>query len=339
MLAQHSSGSLINQTLLTSNIAPQANSDLDNRSIALEGEVRALANAGDQSLVKYGDSGFRTLREATLWLAENFQSSTGVFGYILDFHTMMQHISSESSSGQEISEENVSKQMGKANKLNFNGIAETTAVDSFGFKIPTFFSTNKDDVIICDNQSYFSKIRTFEEWLHSHEGKREKLKQRLDDFRYSFEAIINQNTVSLSRFNLLCVRALHDCISWTEDLMKFIDDTYNTYHLAHFGADKAWHVTARLVTKSIQIVAKPRIGMELSFKSQEKDQIGNTIFYTALRSLDEMMTIRRNRFKHHPEVTSELSQYLAMNTDFEATQILQKSVNHLTDVTKRSRSS
>lgn len=251
---------------------------------------------------------------------------------------MMQHISSESSSGHGLSDKNISKRMNKATKLNFNGIAETTSVYSFGFKIPTFFSTNKDDMIIRDNQSYFSKIKTFEDWSHPHEGKSEKLKQRLEDFRYSFEAFINQNTVSLSCFNVLCVRALNDCISWTEHLMKFIDGTYNTYYLAHFGADKAWHVTTRLATYLIQIVAKPRIGMEISFKSQEKDQIGNIIFYTALRSLDEMMAIRRFRFKHRPEVTSELSQYLGMNTDFEATQILQKSVEDLTDLTKKFKS-
>ena len=204
---------------------------------------------------------------------------------------MMQHISSESSSGLGSTDENVSKRMGKASKLNFNGIAETTAVDSFGFKIPTFFSSNKDDVIVRDTQSYFSKIRSYTDWSHPHEGKREKLKQRLDDFRYSFEQIINQNTVSLSRFNLLCMRALNDCISWTEDLLKFIDDTYNTYHLAHFGSDKAWHVTTRLASKLTQIVAQPHVGMEISFKSQERGQIANVIFFTALKSLDQMMAI------------------------------------------------
>ena len=225
--------------------------------------------------------------------------------------------------------------MGKASKLDFNGIAETTAVDSFGFKIPMFFSANKDDAIIKDTQSYFSKIKNFSDWSHPHEGKREKLKRRLEDFRYSFESIINQNTITLSHFNLLCVQALHDCISWTEDLMKFIDDTYNTYHLAHFGDEKAWHVTTRLASKLIQIVAKPRIGMEISFKSQDKGQIGNIIFYTALRSLDQMMLIRRYRFKHHPEVTSELSQYLAMNTDFEATKQLQSQVEGFTKIVKQ----
>ena len=95
----------------------------------------------------------------------------------------------------------------------------------------------------------------------------------MDDFKFSFEAIINQNTLTLSKFNLICLRALADCISWTEDLMKFIDGTYNTYHLAHFGAEKAWHVTTRLATKLIQIVAQPRIGMEISFKSENKAQI------------------------------------------------------------------
>ena len=218
-----------------SNTASPAHFDLDTRLTNLEGEVKVLSNAGDHTIIKYSDLGFRTLSDAATWLNGHFRSDSSLFGYLLDFHMMMQHISSESSSELGSTDENVSKRMGKVSKLNFNGIAETTAVDSFGFKIPTFFSSNKDDVIVRDTQSYFSKMRSYTDWSHPHEGKREKLKQRLGDFRYSFEQIINQNTVSLSRFNLLCMRALNDCISWTEDLLKFIDDTYNTYHLAHFG--------------------------------------------------------------------------------------------------------
>ena len=41
---------------------------------------------------------------------------------------------------------------------------------------------------------------------------------------------------------------------------------------------------------------------------------------------------------HHPEVTSKLSQYLAMNIDFEATKVLQKSVTDLTELSKKFKS-
>lgn len=289
LIADRTPTTPLNQTLLASNLTTQAEVEMESRLTNLEGEIQALQSAGDHSVIKCGDLGFKTLGDASRWLQDHFQSDSSLFGYLLDFHMMMHHISSESSSGLGTTDAYVSKRMGKASKLNFNGIAETTAVDSFGFKIPIYFSANKDGSIIRDNQSYFSKIRNFSDWSHPHEGKREKLKQRLEDFRYSFESIITQNTVALSKFNLLCLRALADCLSWTEDLMKFIDDTYNTYYLAHFGADKAWHVTTRLASKLIQIVAQPSIGMEISFKSQNNSQIGDIIFYTALRALDQMM--------------------------------------------------
>ena len=93
-----------------------------------------------------------------------------------------------------------------------------------------------------------------------------------------------------------------------------------------------------MATKLIQIVAQPIIGMEISFKSENKIQTGHIIFYTALRSLDQMMIIRKYRFKHHPEVTSELSQYLVMNTDFEATKVLQHSVSELSELSKKFKS-
>ena len=130
------SPSPVNQTLLASNLSPhlsQTDLELDKQLASLEGEVKTLASVGDKSVIAYGDLGFRTLGDAATWLNDNFISSTGLFGYLLDFHMMMQHISSESSSGLGTTDKNVSKRMGQATKLNFNGIAETTAVDSFGF--------------------------------------------------------------------------------------------------------------------------------------------------------------------------------------------------------------
>lgn len=96
------SPSPINQTFLAWNVTQpvsQVNLELDRRLTALESELRTISNAGDKSVVSYGDLGFRTLTEAASWLNDNFVSETGLFGYLLDFHMMMRHISSDSSSG------------------------------------------------------------------------------------------------------------------------------------------------------------------------------------------------------------------------------------------------
>ena len=92
-------GSPLNRTLPVANLTSQPNLDLDTRLTKLEGEVRSLNNAGDNSVVKYSDLRFKSLSEATKWLNDHFRSDSGLFGYLLDFHMMMQHISSESSSG------------------------------------------------------------------------------------------------------------------------------------------------------------------------------------------------------------------------------------------------
>ena len=111
MISQQTLGLPVNQTLLTSNLAPQVNFELYARITNLEGEVRSLANAGDKSIIKYADLGFKTLKEAGAWLGDNFKTESDIFGYLLDFHMMMQHISSESSTGHGVSDENVSKRM------------------------------------------------------------------------------------------------------------------------------------------------------------------------------------------------------------------------------------
>lgn len=103
-------------------------------------------------------------------------------------------------------------------------------------------------------------------------------------------------------------------------------------------------MTTCLAAKLIEKVFQPRAGIEQAFKvglpsSQNRlpvSQIGQIIFFTISQCLDVMMEIKKHRFKYYPEITSELSQYLAIHTDYEATKKLGEQVDDLVEKQKKS---
>ena len=122
---------------------------------------------------------------------------------------------------------------------------------------------------------------------------------------------------------------MNESISFIEGLIKFMDETFEQYKRTKYGEDKAWHVVTRLSTKLIEKVAKPRIGMEHAFNLSNYVQMAEVIFYTSLRSLDVMMEIKAHDFIDSPLISSELTQFLAMNTNFELTKDLDRRIGEL----------
>mmetsp|Transcript_1679 Transcript_1679/g.2400 ORF Transcript_1679/g.2400 Transcript_1679/m.2400 type:complete len:138 (-) Transcript_1679:350-763(-) len=80
----------------------------------------------------------------------------------------------------------------------------------------------------------------------------------------------------------------------------------------------------RLVKKLILHIAIPRTGIHKLFNADNKRQISKVIFFSTLRSLDEMAEIRQLNFKNLPLVSSELVELLATNSEFDAIKVLQE---------------
>jgi len=108
--------------------------------------------------------------------------------------------------------------------------------------------------------------------------------------------------------------------------MKFLDDTYNEYSRSRFGSKKAWHITTRLAKALTDKVASPRNSVHNSFKINELYFVSKSITYACLRSLDIMMSISSCNFKNSPIITSELSKFLALNSNLEIVEAIQSKV-------------
>ena len=95
--------------------------------------------------------------------------------------------------------------------------------------------------------------------------------------------------------------------------------------MAKFSSKKAWSITTRLASRIITYVSVPRIGVHKTFKAGSPDKIGESIFWSTLKTLDIMSELTTLGFKNSPIVASELVKFLALNTGFEVVEDLIKS--------------
>ncbi len=77
-------------------------------------------------------------------------------------------------------------------------------------------------------------------------------------------------------------------------------------------------MSTKLATALIQDVGAPRRGVMNSFQAGAAQTINQIIFYSTLRSLDKMTLILAKNYRDAPAVSTELVQFLSMNTSVEA---------------------
>ena len=118
--------------------------------------------------------------------------------------------------------------------------------------------------------------------------------------------------------------------SWIEELLRYIDSTYEEYVESKFSTKKAWNITTRLAKALLLDIARPRQGVAQAVQSQNVRQMMEITFYGILKSLDRMEKIQKQGFKNSPIVSSELIKVLSKNTAVEAIECLNCTITNLT---------
>jgi hypothetical protein len=116
--------------------------------------------------------------------------------------------------------------------------------------------------------------------------------------------------------------ALTESVSWIEGFIVFLDDYHRDLTKAKFGTKKAWHVATRLGKRILEEIATPRNGVSNSFEAGNNEQVCQRIFWAVLRTHDIMARYKRNGFKDDPTVSAELVKFMAVNTGFEALEVM-----------------
>jgi len=216
----------------------------------------------------------------------------------------------------------------KIYKMDLRSNNQALAISSFETRLPRFFSQDLK-LHVKKDESYFHGIKSWDEWDLPNDGYRDRLNVELHLFKVGHKETLDHELEHLSPFHNLCVLALTESVAWVDSLIKFIDDTFNEYSRSRYGSKKAWHITTRLAKSLIDRVATPRNSVHNSFTIKRPSQVSKAIAYASLRSLDLMMSITAVNFKNSPIITAELSKFLALNTNYEAVEQVQKKVSSI----------
>jgi len=317
----------VNNSISSLNLPPSFADDFDQRESImlsrmseLESELASLRSSKDSTAIKFGRLGFRTQSDCSSWLELHHPNDE--FGLLVDFHLVMEHVFVQ------INGQKLLANLEKIYKMDLRSNNQALAISSFETRLPRFF-TQDLKVHVRKDESYFHGIKSWDEWDLPNDGYRDRLNVELHLFKVGHQETLDHELEHLSPFHNLCVLALTEIVAWVDGLVKFIDDTFNEYSRSRYGSKKAWHITTRLAKSLIDKVAMPRNSVHNTFTIKKPSQVSKSISFASLRSLDLMMGIMEVNFKNSPIITAELSKFLALNTNYEAVEQMQKKVNSL----------
>ena len=281
----------------------------------LESELNILRSQHDSSVIKFGQLGFRSNKECDAWMESHHPGED--FGLLIDLHLLLEHVFVQMTGQKLISN------LEQIHKMKLRSNNQALAISSFESRLPRIFTLDSKSPIRKD-ESYFPSIKNWDDWDLPNDGYRDRLNIELHLFKTGHQETLEAELVPLSPFYNLCILALTESVSWMEGLMKFLDDTYNEYSRSRYSPKKAWHITTRLARALIEKVSAPRNSIHNSFRINNPSGISKSICYATLRSLDIMTEISSDNFKNSPIITSELSKFLALNTNYEMVEMVQE---------------
>ena len=246
------------------------------------------------------------------------------FGFVVDFHITMEHIS------RQINGKEGLKTMTDLYKLKFMKMnAEAIGITSYESQIPRFFTEAGSHKVHSDKVSFFSKIKTYNDWSILLDGFKAEWKKQLQDFRVTHSQTIADAYYLNNSMKTIARVSLSTTVSWCLSFIDFIDNTYQRYSDGKFGTRKAWQVTTKLGRVLIQEVGRPRIGTTNKFPAGKQNLVLAYVFWATLKSLDKMSEIAELDFENHPSVGTELVKFLSINTSVEDVEQLKSQTSNI----------
>jgi hypothetical protein len=128
--------------------------------VVLDKKINDLIAETNQDAVKFNSFGFRCMEEANTWVEKNLPDHK--FGLIVDTHMVFEHLTSAST--QTISTVQILV------KIEMKDMSQGVAVSSFDQQMPKLLCDAPSYGAIKQDESYFDKIKSCQEWEEPHTG-------------------------------------------------------------------------------------------------------------------------------------------------------------------------
>ena len=150
-------------------------------------------------------------------------------------------------------------------------------------KIPKLFIKSVSFKVVRDDTSFFDTIPTYADWNITDNGFRDTLLRELKEFKEDHIRMLRDTLDMKSPMYTVAYASLGASVSWLEEFIRYMDETYNEYVESKFSSKKAWNITTRLARTLLSTIAEPRTGLSRSFRSRKPLQIKQAIFYSTLK--------------------------------------------------------
>lgn len=226
----------------------------DNERLSkLEREIAALRALNDVNAIMFCSLGFKTRVEVESWLLK-FSPNTS-FGLVVDVHMVCEHLHA-----QLFGRDSTLGNLQNLAKLKFKSDTEGLTVTSFERRIPKIFVKSVAFKVVKSDVSYFDTIISYSEWSSPEDGFRDTFLRLLKEFQHDHQHLLVAELDQTSTFYQVAHSSLTVSISWLEELVRYIDDTYNVYVESKFNSKKAWNITTRLAKPLLGAISEPRNG-------------------------------------------------------------------------------
>jgi hypothetical protein len=287
-----------------------------------EDGIKALIGEANTSAISFGGLELRSAEETRAWASKNPQVASG-FGLFVDCFPILEWISSVEAGADNLSKLKALKKMGLAT------LVEAKAMNSFDTTLPqVFLGGGVAPLLVMKNETNLPGVKTYAYWSNEGAGLRSKIGDELKTIR---EEMTNQIKLRLKAgttgYNLALL-GLTLSISWVENLMNFIDDTYAELIRSGFSTGSAWSLTTRLVARVFEDIGLVRAGVSSSFVIDDNLSNATTVLWATFQTHDGMAEYLTMKFNNHRSISSQYVKFLASNSGIEA-------VGQLTDGLKR----
>lgn len=293
-------------------------------------DVRMLKSCAEDTAVKFGGLGLKSLQECHSWVLKNFADCR--YGLVLDPLLMLERIF-----GGDITDNNQLKVLESRLKLKIPTGAESVAIAALAYPRPRLFHSGKVAMTTERNTSRLSKLPNYKSWNSGGQGVRNYIIKQMNliqstvtnDISYAFGFGVGAGPHSFAAHSLATL-SLNATATFLTQLFVFVDSLYEKLHVdSRFSADQSWALTTQILDRICEELYAPKEGVQEAMTIEDPASICSHVLWASMKTHDVMAGYIDLRFENHPTIAAEYVKFLATNSGHDKVDKLEVVVKEL----------
>jgi hypothetical protein len=284
----------------------------------LSRDVSMLKAGSEDTTVKFGNLGWRSIFDCQEWIKTNFK--TNRYGLIMDPLLMLDRVFGS----EDTESDNHFKALESRVKLKIATGGEAAAIKALYFKRPRLFHTGQVSMSTDRNRSTLNKSADYRVWKNGGEGVRNYIVKRMNLLLTTISQDISFVLGDDPKAQMLATMCLNATVTFLTQLMTFVDVIYDKLVVASkFTAEQGWSLAMKILDRICDDLFAPKEGVVVAMNVEDPASICAHMLWSCFRTHDVMTTYMESNFENHPAVSAEYVKFLALNSGFDKVEKLE----------------